>query len=67
MHKYAAFLGIGEDNVFSVHTNDVGEMIVEDLEKNIQQQIEEGAVPLVVVATLGMFLKISFCLITYFY
>ncbi|XP_018570715.1 cysteine sulfinic acid decarboxylase-like [Anoplophora glabripennis] len=60
LHKYASFLGIGEDNVFSVRTNDVGEMIVEDLETKIEQQIEEGAVPLVVVATFGTTVRGAF-------
>uniref|UniRef100_V5GQ54 Cysteine sulfinic acid decarboxylase n=1 Tax=Anoplophora glabripennis TaxID=217634 RepID=V5GQ54_ANOGL len=60
VYKYASFLGIGEDNVFSIRTNDMGEMIVEDLEKKIEQQIEEGAVPLVVVATFGTTVKGAF-------
>lgn len=38
----------------SISTNEVGEMLIEDLEKKIEQQIEEGTVPLVVVATLGL-------------
>ncbi|KAJ8926035.1 hypothetical protein NQ315_009890 [Exocentrus adspersus] len=60
VHKYAAFLGIGEDNVVSVRTNEVGEMIVEDLEEKIQDQVDAGAVVIAVVATLGTTVRGAF-------
>ncbi|KAJ8935784.1 hypothetical protein NQ314_012634 [Rhamnusium bicolor] len=43
VHKFASFLGIGEDNVICVDTDDVGQIITKDLEEKINEQIKEGA------------------------
>lgn len=51
--KFAVLLGIGEANVVSVKTNEVGEMDPLDLENNIADTLINGGVPLMVVATLG--------------
>lgn len=53
IHKYAAFLGIGENNVVTIQTDDVGAMVTTDLERKVQEAIDEGAVPIAVVATFG--------------
>lgn len=53
IHKFAGFIGIGEDNVINIKTNDIGQMLRNDLEKKIQEQIKLGNAPFAVVATLG--------------
>lgn len=53
IEKGAAFLGIGTDNVFLVHTDERGKMIPEELEKEIERAKGEGAVPFFVSATCG--------------
>lgn len=53
-YKFAAFLGIGEHNVIGIRTDEIGQMIPNELTNSIQTQIEEGAVPIMVIATLGM-------------
>lgn len=52
-YKFAAFLGIGEQNVVGIKTDDVGQMISCELNDEIENQLEEGAVPIMVIATLG--------------
>lgn len=52
-YKFAAFVGIGEENVWPVQTDDVGQIVPEKLEEAIRTVLLEGAVPLMVVATLG--------------
>lgn len=52
-YKFAAFLGIGEHNVISVRTDEIGQIVPSDLDVNVQNQIEEGAIPIMVIATLG--------------
>lgn len=51
--KLASFMGIGMQNVFSVKVDSRGKMCVKDLEKQVQQVLDEGAVPLMVSATAG--------------
>lgn len=52
-YKFAAFLGIGEQNVIDISTDEIGQMIPQELDEKIAEQVEEGTVPLMVVATLG--------------
>ncbi|XP_018322995.1 cysteine sulfinic acid decarboxylase-like [Agrilus planipennis] len=59
-HKFAAFLGIGEDNVIGVKTDDVGRIIPEDLERTIAEEQEKGGVPFMVVATMGTTVRGAF-------
>ncbi|KAJ8963373.1 hypothetical protein NQ318_018849 [Aromia moschata] len=58
--KFSAFLGIGEGNVVLVSTDEVGQLIPSDLEGKLDQQIAEGAVPIIVVATLGTTVRGAF-------
>lgn len=51
--KLAAFLGIGNANVYSVKVDDCGKMCVSDLRTQINRAIQEGARPLMVSATAG--------------
>lgn len=55
IYKFAAFLGIGEENVHALNTNDVGQIVPENLESKIVEVIQSGAIPLMVVATLGKY------------
>nr|CAI5833273.1 unnamed protein product [Callosobruchus analis] len=60
IHKFAAFLGLGEQNVVSVKTDKVGQIIPESLEDKIQQKINDGSIPFMVVATLGTTVRGAF-------
>ena len=51
--KNAAFGGIGRSNVRFIPTNDKGEMLVDALEKQIQEDIADGKSPFFINATLG--------------
>lgn len=51
--KNASFVGIGRHQVRPIKTNDKGELLVEDLEHQIQQDIEKGYHPFFVNATAG--------------
>ncbi|XP_063535523.1 cysteine sulfinic acid decarboxylase [Cydia strobilella] len=51
--KLAAFMGIGSDNCILVKTDDLGKIDVNDLEKKIEESIEDGATPFLVTATAG--------------
>ncbi|WP_425077381.1 pyridoxal phosphate-dependent decarboxylase family protein [Psychroserpens sp. S379A] len=51
--KNASFIGIGRHQVRSVKTNAKGEMLVEDLKLQIEQDIEKGFQPFFVNATAG--------------
>ncbi|XP_023294865.2 cysteine sulfinic acid decarboxylase [Lucilia cuprina] len=51
--KAANWLGFGVDNCIVVKTNDKGQMLVEDLEKQILLVKSQGKVPLFVNATAG--------------
>ena len=51
--KNAALMGIGRKNVRLVKTNEHGEILPEDLEKQIKQDIESGLKPFFVNATAG--------------
>ncbi|MBN3274005.1 GADL1 decarboxylase, partial [Polyodon spathula] len=51
--KAAAFLGIGTKNVYVVPADERGKMIPEELEKQVQRAVKEGAVPFIVCATAG--------------
>jgi glutamate/tyrosine decarboxylase-like PLP-dependent enzyme len=53
IHKFASFIGIGEDNVILISTDNIGQIVPEDLEEKIKKEIAEGTVPLAVIATLG--------------
>lgn len=46
-------MGLGSDNVYKIDTDDCGKLIPEDLEKQIQQSLAEGAQPFMVSATAG--------------
>lgn len=51
--KLAAFMGIGSDNCILVKTDNLGKIDVNDLEKKIEEAIEDGATPFLVTATAG--------------
>jgi sulfinoalanine decarboxylase/sulfinoalanine decarboxylase/aspartate 1-decarboxylase len=51
--KNASFVGIGRHQVRSVKTNDKGEMLLEDLELQIQDDLKKGYHPFFVNATAG--------------
>ncbi|CAG9863233.1 unnamed protein product [Phyllotreta striolata] len=60
IYKFAAFLGIGENNVCRVLTDDIGRIVPSDMEKKIAENIEQGAVPIMAVATLGTTVRGAF-------
>ncbi|CRK92556.1 CLUMA_CG006113, isoform A, partial [Clunio marinus] len=51
--KGACFLGIGKKNLMFVKTNERGQMIIEDLEKQINEAIKANLKPFFVNATCG--------------
>lgn len=51
--KNASFMGIGRDQVRFVKTNDHGQMLLEDLEFQIQNDLKENNLPFFVNATAG--------------
>ena len=51
--KNAAFTGIGRENVRYIPVNEVGEMVVAELEKAIKKDIDKGFSPVLVNATAG--------------
>ncbi|MBX9830999.1 aspartate aminotransferase family protein [Candidatus Babeliales bacterium] len=51
--KAAHLLGLGENNVVSVATNEQGRMRVDALEDALQQTLNEGKIPFFVAATIG--------------
>lgn len=51
--KLAAFMGIGTDNCILVKTDKLGKIEVNDLEKKIEESIQDGATPFLVTATAG--------------
>lgn len=51
--KGASFLGIGMQNVISIKTNELGQMLVEDLEAKINEAIKRNLKPFFVNATCG--------------
>nr|CAD7453908.1 unnamed protein product [Timema tahoe] len=53
VHKMAALLGLGENNVYCVRTDIRGQMDVHHLEESVDKALEEGAAPFMVVATAG--------------
>ncbi|XP_056645425.1 cysteine sulfinic acid decarboxylase-like [Diorhabda sublineata] len=58
--KFAAFLGIGEENVCRIMTDDIGRVICSDLELKIEQTVKEGNIPILVIATLGTTVRGAF-------
>ncbi|KAF5282582.1 hypothetical protein FQA39_LY04989 [Lamprigera yunnana] len=58
--KFASFIGIGEDNVILVQTDDFGRMDSIHLKSCVQEQLNQGAVPFAVVATLGTTVRGAF-------
>lgn len=60
IQKMSSLLGIGEDNVIEIKTDDIGRMIPDDLEKQITEQISQGHTPLAVVATMGTTVRGAF-------
>ncbi|XP_031334978.1 cysteine sulfinic acid decarboxylase-like isoform X2 [Photinus pyralis] len=60
IQKFASFIGIGEDNVILVQTDKVGRMKPASLEECIRNQIDFGATPFAVVATLGTTVRGAF-------
>lgn len=53
IYKFAAFIGIGDENVIQIQTDNLGQIMPKDLEKKIQEQLLNGCVPFAVIATLG--------------
>lgn len=53
VEKAVKIAGIGSGNLVRIKTNDVFAMIPEELEKAIRQDLENGMIPLCVVAALG--------------
>lgn len=51
--KFSSFIGIGEDNVILIKTDSTGRMITSNLERQIQEQIALGGVPIAVIGTAG--------------
>ncbi|XP_046997459.1 acidic amino acid decarboxylase GADL1 [Schistocerca americana] len=51
--KAAHWLGIGTDNLISVKTDEMGRMIVDELELRIQEAVSDGKRPFFVCATAG--------------
>jgi glutamate/tyrosine decarboxylase-like PLP-dependent enzyme len=51
--KGASFLGIGMRNLISVKTNELGQMLVDDLESKINDAIKKNLKPFLVNATCG--------------
>lgn len=51
--KGASFLGIGMQNLITVETNDLGQMLVEDLEDKINEAHKNNLKPFLVNATCG--------------
>ena len=62
IHKMAALLGLGEDNVCQIQTDSTGHMDPMDLELKIQKKISSGAIPFMVVATAGTLIIMFKCL-----
>ncbi|CAH1163888.1 unnamed protein product [Phaedon cochleariae] len=60
VHKFAAFIGLGEENVCKIRTDSIGRIIPSDLKHNIEKQMDEGSVPIMVVATLGTTVRGAF-------
>ncbi|XP_066152280.1 cysteine sulfinic acid decarboxylase-like [Euwallacea fornicatus] len=60
IYKFAAFLGIGEDSVHPLKTDNVGQIVPHDLENQIIEIIARGLVPFMVVATLGTTVRGAF-------
>ncbi|KAL3288260.1 hypothetical protein HHI36_002709, partial [Cryptolaemus montrouzieri] len=58
--KFSSFLGIGDDNVIPVETDDIGQMKISSLEKRIEEILQEGSVPFAVIATLGTTVRGAF-------
>ncbi|KAK4883929.1 hypothetical protein RN001_000200 [Aquatica leii] len=58
--KFAGFIGIGEDNVVLVETDEYGKMNPTHLEDCVQEQINQEGVPFAVVATLGTTVRGAF-------
>jgi aromatic-L-amino-acid/L-tryptophan decarboxylase len=53
VEKNSIATGIGLNNVVEISTNDVGEMIAEELFKAVEKDLQAGHTPLMVVATVG--------------
>jgi len=58
IHKMAALLGLGEQNVCLVQTDKAGHMDPLHLDSQLQKIKATGAVPFMVVATAGMIFKL---------
>ncbi|KAG5671477.1 hypothetical protein PVAND_001672 [Polypedilum vanderplanki] len=51
--KLASFMGIGNDNVYLINTDEIGKMDMNHLESEILRAKNEGALPFMVSATAG--------------
>lgn len=58
--KAANILGLGSDNLISVASNEQGQMLPNELDKEIKRSIDEGKVPFFVAATAGTTVKGAF-------
>ncbi|XP_022911873.1 acidic amino acid decarboxylase GADL1-like [Onthophagus taurus] len=58
--KFTSFIGIGEDNLIEVPTDELGQMIPKELETLIQKQLQENNTPIAVVATMGTTVRGAF-------
>ncbi|MBV9881321.1 MAG: hypothetical protein JO180_12530 [Gemmatirosa sp.] len=53
IRKAADIIGVGKDNVVLVRSDEFFRMDVEDLERRIEQTVDQGRIPLCVVANIG--------------
>lgn len=53
IHKMASFLGLGEQSVISVPTDDIGRMDTNQLQQKIELSKNRGCVPFMIFATCG--------------
>ncbi|XP_030765151.1 glutamate decarboxylase 1-like isoform X2 [Sitophilus oryzae] len=58
--KFASFLGLGEEAVIKLKTDEVGKIVPDDLEQNIIKYKDKNVVPLMVVATMGTTVRGAF-------
>ncbi|XP_044746900.1 cysteine sulfinic acid decarboxylase-like [Coccinella septempunctata] len=58
--KFSSFLGIGDENVVPIDTDEIGQMRVSSLMKRIEEVEEQGCVPFAVIATLGTTVRGAF-------
>ncbi|XP_072389098.1 cysteine sulfinic acid decarboxylase-like [Diabrotica undecimpunctata] len=60
IYKFAAFLGIGEESVCRIATDEIGRILPSDLEAKINQAVLEDKAPIMTIATLGTTVRGAF-------